>query len=280
MVADKCRWVFSEPLLNACGKEAKFCRRERLITPFRLGLALTATAASQQVETLADFHRSFNALWGTQVSDEAFYKQLAKPRFADFVRLLTERLVGEMTLKGFGFPKGQAFGEFRRLLIQDGTSFAIHDALRAVFPGRFKVVKPAAVALHTTMDLLCDAPTTVVLTPDTASEQAFLPEPATLKGCLLLADRGDVDLHSLRRVLHHGGAFLIRAKAGRNPHVLDAYREDGTRLRSLRNKPLKAVHAKLPKRQRVERVVRWQVDGHCLRLRLIIRWNMQTKSFC
>src|SRR6266704_317519 len=56
----------------------------------------------------------------------------------------------------------------------DGSSFAIHDGLREVFPGRFKVVKPAAVELHTTMDLLCDAPTTVVLTPDTAYEQAFL----------------------------------------------------------------------------------------------------------
>jgi hypothetical protein len=31
------------------------------------------------------------------------------------------------------------------------------------------------------MDLLCDAPTTVVLTPDTTNEQAFLPEPASLR---------------------------------------------------------------------------------------------------
>ena len=72
-----------------------------------------------------------------------------------------------------GFTKGQAFSEFRHIVIQDGTSFAIHDALREVFPGRFKAVKPAAVELHTTIDLLCDAPTTVVLTPDTTSEQTF-----------------------------------------------------------------------------------------------------------
>src|SRR5687768_15541514 len=45
-VADKFQWVFSESLLNACGKEGRFCQRERLITPFRLGLALTATSAS------------------------------------------------------------------------------------------------------------------------------------------------------------------------------------------------------------------------------------------
>ena len=72
MVADKFQWVFSEALLNACGTDVKFCRRQRVITPFRLGLALTATCASQRVETLADFHCGFNALCGTTVTYKAF----------------------------------------------------------------------------------------------------------------------------------------------------------------------------------------------------------------
>jgi len=193
---------------------------------------------------------------------------------------MTERLIGEMTLKVLGFQKGQAFAEFHHIVMQDGSSFAIHDGLREVFPGRFKAVKPAAVELHATMDLLCDAPTTVVLTPDTTNEQAFLPAPATLTRSLLLADRGYVDLGYLRRVDQARGFFLIRAKAGMNPQVVEAFREDGKRLRSLRNKPLKAIHAKLPKRQRVELVVQWQVDAGPLRLRLIISWNRQRQEFC
>jgi hypothetical protein len=280
MAADKFQWVFSEVLLNGCGKAVKFCRRQRVITPFRLGLALTATCASQHVETIADFHCGFNALFGTTVTYKAFYNQVAKPHFADFARTMTERLVGDMTLKVLGFKRGKAFAEFRHIVIQDGSSFAIHDGLREVFPGRFKVVKPAAVELHTTMDLLCDTPTTVVLTPDTTSEQAFLPEPPALRGSLLLADRGYIDLHYLRRVQDEGGFFVIRAKAGMNPQVLEAFREDGKRLRSLRNKPLQTIHAKLPKRQRVELGVQWQVDGHPLCLRLVISWNRRTKSFC
>jgi ribosome-associated translation inhibitor RaiA len=280
MVADKFQWVFSEPLLNACGTEAKFCRRQRIITPFRLGLALTATCASQPVETLADFHRGFNALWGTTITYKAFYNQVAKSRFADFARTMTSRLIGDMTLKVLGFAKGRAFAEFRHIVLQDGSSFAIHDGLREVFPGRFKAVKPAAVELHTTMDLLCDTPTTVVLSPDTTNEQAFLPEPASLRASLLLADRGYLDLHYMRRVQDAGGFFIIRAKAGMNPQVVEAFREDGKRLRSLRNKPLKAIHATLPKRQRVELVVEWQVEEHPLRLRLLISWNRQTKEFC
>jgi Transposase DDE domain len=280
MVADKFQWVFSEPLLNACGKDVQFCRRQRVITPFRLGLALTATCASQRVETIADFHCGFNALFGTTVTYKAFYNQVAKPHFADVARTMAERLLSDMTLKVLGFEKGRAFGEFRHIVLQDGSSFAIHDGLREVFPGRFKAVKPAAIELHTTMDLLCDAPTTVVLTPDTASEQAFLPEPASLRASVLLADRGYLDLHYMRRVQEEGGFFLIRAKGGMNPQVVEAFREDGQRLRSLRNKPLKAIHAKLPKRQRLELGVQWQIDGHPLCLRLILSWNPRTKSFC
>jgi ribosome-associated translation inhibitor RaiA len=280
MVADKFQWVFSEALLNAYGQEVKFCRRQRVITPFRLGLALTATCASQYVETIADFHCGFNALFGTTITYKAFYNQVAKPHFADFARTMTERLISEMTLKVLGFAQGQAFAAFRHIVIQDGSAFAIHDGLREVFPGRFKVVKPAAVELHTTLDLLCDAPTTVVLSPDTASEQAFLPEPTSLRASLLLADRGYVDLHYLRRVQDAGGFFLIRAKAGMNPQVLEAFREDGKRLRSLRNKALQTIHAKLPKRQRVELLVQWHVDGAPLCLRLILSWNRRTKSFC
>jgi len=280
MVADKFQWVFSEALLTTCGTDVKFCRRQRVITPFRLGLALTATCASQRVETIADLHCGFHALFGTTVTYKAFYNQVAKPHFADFARTMAARLISDMTLKVLGFEKGRAFGEFRPIILQDGSAFAIHDGLREVFPGRFKAVKPAAVELHTTMDLLCDAPTTVVLTPDTANEQAFLPEPVSLRDSLLLADRGYVDLHYLRRVQDEHGFFLIRAKAGMNPQVVEAFREDGKRLPSLRNKRLPMIHAKLPKRQRVELRVQWQVDGQALCLRLILSWHPRTKSFC
>src|SRR5262244_1407216 len=125
MVADKFQWVFSEALLNGCGKAVKFCRRQRVITPFRLGLALTATCASQRVETIADFHCGFQALFGTTVTYKAFYNQVAKPRLADFARTMAERLISEMTLQVLGFAKGHPCGEFRRIILQDGSSFAI-----------------------------------------------------------------------------------------------------------------------------------------------------------
>ena len=106
------------------------------------------------------------------------------------------------------------FGEFRHIVIQDRSSFAIHDGLREVFPGRFKAIKPAAIELHTTMDLLCDAPTTVVLTRTRPVNRRLCAEPPSLRDSVLLADRGDVDLHYLRRVQDEGGFFSSAPKPG------------------------------------------------------------------
>jgi hypothetical protein len=64
------------------------------------------------------------------------------------------------------------------------------------------------------------------------------------------------------------------------PLLIDAYRADGKRLESLRNTPLQALHTKLPTRQRVALVGRWQLDGCPLRLRLIVSWHSKTKRFC
>ena len=279
IIASKFQSVFDASRLNARGNDLGFCQRHRLIPPFRFGLSMAASMASQQVHSIADVHRDCNALWDLEVTDKAFYKQVAKPSCAEFLRTSLGDLMGKLTLKVLGFQKGQALSECNRILLQDGSSFALHDALAQVFPGRFNAVKPAAVALHCTMDVLRDAPITIVLTPDTDCEQDYLPEPASLQGALFLADRGYLNLTYLRDVDRHRGFFVVRAKEGLNPRVIDAYREDGKRLRSCQERDFQAIISKLPKRQRVERIAEWLIDHQPLRLRMIVSWNKKTKSF-
>jgi hypothetical protein len=129
------------------------------------------------------------------------------------------------------------------------------------------------------MDLLQDAPITIVLSPDTDSEHAYLPEPESLRGDMFLADRGYLDLAYLRDIDRHGGFFLVRGKAGLNPRVLNAFREDGQRIKSCQDRDLQAIIAKFPKRQRAELEVEWLMDHAPFRLRLIVSWNPETKSF-
>jgi len=139
MVADKFPWVFAEPLLNACGKDGKFCRRQRVITPFRLGLALTAICASPRVETIADFHWGFKALFGPTVTYNAFYNQVAKPHFADVARTMAERLISDMTLQVLGFEKGGRLASFATSSSRTGVPLPCTTACARCFLG---VAKP------------------------------------------------------------------------------------------------------------------------------------------
>jgi hypothetical protein len=280
IMANKFQSVLDADNLNERGKAIGFSKRHRLITPFRLALSIMASMASKQVETLADLHRHLNDFWQLYSSYKAFYNQLLKPASAELFRTSLCHIMSALTMKVLGFEAGTAFSEFKRIVIQDGSSFAIHKALAKVFPGRFNAVNPAAVELHCTLDLLQDAPITISLSPDTDSERAYLPEPKSLKGDLLLSDRGYLDLTYLRDVDRHGGCFIFRGKADLNPRVITAFREDGKPIKSSQDRDLKAIVSKLPKQQRAELEVEWLIEGEPFRLRLIVSWNPKTKSFC
>jgi len=193
IMAHKFQSVLDADVLNERGAQLGFCQRQRLITPFRFGLSVIASMATEQVASLADFHRQFNDLWDGESTYKAFYNQVLKASWGEFLRTSLCDIMGKLTWKVLGFEAGHALSAFNRLVIQDGSSFALHNALADIFPGRFNTVKPAAVALHCTMDLLQDAPITIVLSPDTDSEHAYLPEPESLRGDMFLADRGYLD---------------------------------------------------------------------------------------
>jgi hypothetical protein len=278
-MANKFQSVLDEEVLNERGKHLGFAKRERLITPFRLSLSVIASMATQHVQTIADLHRQFNELWELDTDYNAFYKQLLKSTAPEFFLNSLSHIMSQLTMKVLGFEAGKAFSEFNRLILQDGSSFALHKALADVFPGRFNAVSPAAVELHCTMDLLQDAPIIIALSPDTDSEHDYRPEPESLRGDLLLADRGYLDLTYLRDIDRHGGFFLVRSTAGVNPRVVDAYREDGQRLKSCQDRDFQAIISPFPQRQRTELEAEWLIEGEPFRARLIVSWNPQTKCF-
>ena len=71
--------------------------------------------------------------------------------------------------------------------------------------------------------------------------------------------------------------MLLRAKAGRTPPVLAAFREDGDRGRSRRQTALPTLHAPLPKRQPGARLGPGHVDGAPLGRRLLLRGHRRPK---
>jgi len=72
IMANKFPSVLDADVLNERGKQRGFSKRERLITPFRFGLSVVASMATEQVITIADLHRQFNELWELDADYKAF----------------------------------------------------------------------------------------------------------------------------------------------------------------------------------------------------------------
>src|SRR5688572_21271332 len=91
-MANKFQSVLDVDVFNERGQQLGFAKRKHLITPFRLGLSVIASMATQHVQTIADLHRQFNALWQLETDYKAFHKQLDKATAPEFFLALRHHL--------------------------------------------------------------------------------------------------------------------------------------------------------------------------------------------
>lgn len=262
--------LFSEDSTNALGKAVGFCKRERDISPYRLTLALLESLAGGRVETVADLQRSFNALCRTSVRYKPFYNQLSKRQFPMFMRRICERLMNQFTERSLMFQDDNPFHQFSRILVHDGSSFGIKSGLKDVFPGRFTALKPAAVELHVTMDLLSESVESITLTPDTESEVHHAPAPEAVADGLVLLDRMFFVKHYLKAIEQAGGHYIVRSKGVINPTVCNAFRPDGREISSWRGRKLKDIRQCIRRYDYVDLTVHWD---DALEARVIATWD-------
>ena len=98
-MAHKFQSVLDEKVLNERGEALGLVKRQRLVTPFRLGLSVMASIATQHVQTIADLHRQFNELWELDTDYNAFYKQLLKPAAPEFFLASLSDMMSQLTMK-------------------------------------------------------------------------------------------------------------------------------------------------------------------------------------
>ena len=224
-VRDALAGAFSVDEVNQLGRDTGQAVRLRRVTPHRLFLVVVATLASARVESLADLLRAFNHEHGDTIAYKAFYNRLARVGFARFMRAMLTRLLARLRLETLTPEGDRAVARFRDILIHDGSSFALKSALHTTFPGRFTTIEPAAVEIHATYSGFADEVCAVQVAPDKEAERPFLPDPATLTDCLLLADRGYPSVAFFEAVAAHGGAFIVRLTRSYDPWIRNAWVE-------------------------------------------------------
>ena len=81
-----------------------------------------------------------------------FHNQLSKPEF----KQLIQRILGVALHKWQQHILGTDtdLSAFKQVVLQDGSSFTVYDALKEEFKGRFTPISPAAVEVHVSWGML------------------------------------------------------------------------------------------------------------------------------
>ena len=255
--------------VTARGRESRHCRRLRDVTPQRLVCALVEALGASRVETIADILRTFNAQTGLRTQYKAFYNRLAQPAFPRFMQQIYRDILKNLSANILRPAADGKLAHFKDVVVQDGSSFAVHDALARTFGGRFTTIRPAAVELHTFLSVFHDQVIDVAVAPDKEAERQFLPPADTLTGKLLLADRGYQSLDYWAAVQAAGGSFLMRGTTDLNPRIRTVRGPRGA-LPRFAGRRLQDVIRAVPRR-RLDLDVEWdRPGGQTLRLRLVL----------
>ena len=271
--------IFQGNALNQMARDCRFLERERKVEPFKLVLSMLTSLASGKVETLADIHRSYNYLSEESVAYKPFHNQLSKERFADFMRHAASYLLERLIQPSLSVPLRGAFSEFERILVHDGTSFAVKDTLASDYPGRFHAISPAAVELHVSYDILKEKLEAVSLTKDTAGERPYLPLAEQLSGALLLADAGYFSRDYLAGLMQARARFIIKADGKINPIIKHCHTACKHRKNVLGMK-LKSGLEYFSKKRPNDIQVEWRTsEDKAFTCRLVVTWNPVRKRF-
>ena len=238
--ASKMRRFLSETVLNDVGRKTEFSQRMRKLTPARAVWTFVTGLGSGTANTLADFVRLFEDLTGETIAYKPFHDRLSNPTFPDLIRTTLSRLMSQLTvpiLEG----KSRHLKRFSDIVVQDGSSFALNDALSEIYPGRFTKVSPAAVEVHCTYSLYKGQARNFGVAPDKDAERTYLPAPDSLRGMLILFDRGYTCYEYGSTVKAAGGDFIGRVKdKSFNPTIRKCFRGfpnkktlEGKRLKDL-----------------------------------------------
>ena len=279
---NKLKKFFTQETLNALGKATNLSKRKREITAYRLAVALITIMADHKIDSIADIHRGFNKMFGININYKPFHNQLVKDEFPIFMRNVLEGLINDFAMQALSFNEESPFAQFEKILLQDGSSFAVKDALSDEFPGRFKKTNPAAVELHVTLELLTETVQSITLTPDTTSEPQFLPEVSDFSNerTLVMGDRGYLKKSYIRKVIEcEKVSCIIKGKSNMNPMVNKVILENGDEVKAWKGKELNKLKSKLRKNSVMDMDIQWNDNKKIFNCRLIVSWNPETKCY-
>jgi Transposase DDE domain len=274
-VAKMIMGALSEDVVKDLARRSGWQQREREVTALGMLVACLSALGASQCKWLADILRAFNAFTGKKVQYKPFHTQLKKREFPEFLRLVLEQVLAKLTMPVLkSLPEGK-LSIFQDIVLHDGTSFAVKNSLAEAWPGRFTKSSPAAVELHVSMSALKDNPLRIVLAPDKDSERAFTPEPESLKGCLVIEDRGFQDQRYFRAIQQAEGWYVVRGTKNIRPTIDTAHDFNGRRVHGLEGKRLSW---EILPAECLDLDITWKIGTHVYKGRLVVIYRQGKRN--
>jgi putative transposase len=203
--------------IEALAKLEGIVQRKRKVDPVVLVWTLFLGFGAGAGRTLTALRRTYEQAAGHTLSASSFQQRLT-PELGKLIR----RLVGHL-LEHQRAPSSPtiaaALERFEALLAIDTTVVRLHTMLRKHFPATHD--KQAACKLHVVHNVVSAAPTRVVLSGATTSDQRpWSRIGGWVAGCLLILDLGYYNFDLFRRIEANGGYFLSRLKSNANMRIV------------------------------------------------------------
>lgn len=263
---------FDEKKLVEKARELGWFQRVRDIEVRPLVLSLLSALFSQDIRTLSQCHSHYVMKTEKMVTYQPFYLKLTHPEAPSFFSWLVQELLSKKVqhiLQPLHLSKLRMFED---IWIQDGSFLRFQDGLSSAYPSKWKHA-PAGCKLHLTYGLFEDKPLSIQISDDCKAEKHFLPDPSSVKGKLLLLDRGYFDQTYVTQILQAGGDIIVRAKKNLNPVLVGIFHngclipQDAMTWKHLRSQCIG---------KNIDALVRWKKTN--TDLRLIGLWNPKTQQ--
>ncbi len=208
----------------------KVLKRAGKVDPYVLLVVVILSITVRGPKAIADLSRTYRRVTGIKLARSSFWSRF-NPPFSLLVRWVLDELVSASRAEPMR-PGGVLAG-FVDVIAVDATVIKVDDSLRSVWKGCRTNSAKAAVKIHAWVRVLTGELVKYRLTKEAHADCKALRVDASLRGALLLFDRGYASPSLWRRIDSVGGYFLTRIPAGWNQEITKDNRRHRGRARSL-----------------------------------------------
>lgn len=236
------RKLLSPEFVHDVARDSGAFVRLRKVDPFLLTWTLVLGSLSGRVRCLAELRRLFQRVSGVTVEESSFYDRFT-PALSEMMSTLIARVLQHAW--GAVRPAQGRLAAFADILAADSTVIRLHRLLARHFAGTRTNQGGAALKAHVVFAVAGCGKQTVQLTAERRSDRRTFQLGPWVRGKLLLIDLGYFDYRLLSRIEELGGHYIIRAKKGINPIIVDRHRNHRGNAVQVIGERLKSVMGKL-----------------------------------